>query len=74
MPGIDPKKLEANATLSDHLRFRPIPIWDPVPWWVFERLNERAVLDLAKIQITHQREVLTSQLKALEASEKLLGR
>ena len=69
---LDPKKLEAQATLSDHLKFRPIPIWDPVPWWYFEHLNVNERANLAKIQVQHQRELLQSQIKALDAAEKLL--
>jgi hypothetical protein len=65
-----PERLEP---LQQALQFRPRWNVDPVPWWIFERLDERVILDLARVQLQFQHDVLAAELKANEAGQKALG-
>lgn len=65
-----PERLEP---LQQALQFRPRWHVDPVPWWIFDRLDERVVIDLARVQLQYQHDVLSAELKAIEAGQKALG-
>jgi hypothetical protein len=64
----------ADAERRSRLEFRPWPHADPVPWpYLIDILEQRQILEIAKIQVQLHTEVLRAQLKAAEAVEKAIG-
>ena len=60
--------------LSSRLDFRPLPHVDPVPWpYLIDILEQRQIVEIARIQVQLHKEVLQAQLKATEAIEKGLA-
>jgi hypothetical protein len=56
------------------LEFRPWPHADPVPWpYLIDILEQRQILEIAKVQVQLHKEVLQAQLKAAELVEKAIG-
>ena len=70
---IPPRPAAGPADLNQLLHFNPHIIADPVPWWYLQHLDQGALGKLAQISMQHQKEVLTSQTKALEAAMKAMG-
>lgn len=66
-------KPERIENLQEVLKFRPRWHFDPVPWWFFERLDEKVVLELAKVHVQFQVDALQAELKAVQAAQKALG-
>lgn len=60
--------LPPRAELNELLQFRPHPIGDPVPWWLFQELEKNVLVELAQISLQRQREELAVQSKALDAA------
>ena len=67
---LNPQRVEG---LQESLRFRPRWHFDPVPWWFFERLDEKVLADLARVQLQFQADALTAELKAVQAAQKAIG-
>jgi hypothetical protein len=55
-----------HEEISEILRFKPWPPWDPVPWWILRYLDERAVRNLAVIQLEAQHAALELQMKTID--------
>jgi hypothetical protein len=66
--------LKPRADLHEILQFRPHPIGDPVPWWIFQELDKSVLTQLAHISLVRQKEELAAQTKALDAAIKIIGR
>lgn len=62
-----------DSKLASALRFRPWPIWDPVPWLI-DVLDKQKLIEIARIQLDLHQENLKAQLKAAEAMQKAIGR
>ena len=66
--------MSEKERLASRLEFRPFPHWDPVPWpYLIEILEQRHIVEIARVQLQLHKEHLQSQLKATEAIEKTLG-
>jgi hypothetical protein len=66
--------MSERERLSSRLEFRPLPHVDPVPWpYLIEILEQRHILEIARVQVQLHKEVLQAQLRATEAIEKTLG-
>jgi len=65
--------LSPRAELNELLHFRPHPIGDPVPWWLFQELDKKVLVELAQISLVRQKEELAAQAKALDAAMKAIG-
>lgn len=64
----------ADIERLSRLEFRPWPHADPVPWpYLIDILEQRQILEIAKIQVGLHRDMLQAQLKAAELVEKALG-
>jgi hypothetical protein len=60
--------------LASRLDFRPIPIWDPVPWpYLVDILDNRQIVEIARIQVQLHRETMQAHIRATEAFEKVLS-
>ena len=68
-----PESLE-TAGLAQAFRWRPGPIWDPVPDWLISRLDKSAVIDLARIQLDLGINVLKAQMDAAKKVQEVIGR
>jgi hypothetical protein len=66
--------LQPRTDLHDILQFRPHPVGDPVPWWIFQHLDQNVLTQLAQISLQRQREELAAQTKALDAAIKAVGK
>jgi hypothetical protein len=68
--------LEPN--IAPVFRFDPDWVKDPVPDWIFRRLDERVIADLSKVYFEARRTALTQELELVERVqaivEKGLGR
>ena len=62
-----------SSEMAEVLRFRVPPWFDPVPWFVWERLDQERVLALARVQMQLQRSILLAQQRALNEAIKILG-
>ena len=62
-----------NPELAEILRFRVPPWFDPVPWFVLERLNQDKLFALAKVQLQLQKSVLLAQQRAINQVMNVLG-
>jgi hypothetical protein len=62
--------------LANILQFRPPIWWDPVPDWIWRRLEDvldkRVLVELAAVQIEAQQAALQAQLDALGKTAGLL--
>jgi hypothetical protein len=56
----------ANEPLSELLRFRPHPAWDPVPPWLFQALDRVVLRDLAVISLERTRATAEINNRAIE--------
>ena len=64
---------DVRAITPEMLEFpiRPPINWDPIPWpWFFDKLDLKARLEIARVQLELQNQVLQAQI---EANEKLNG-
>jgi hypothetical protein len=66
--------LPPRTDLHDVLQFRPHPIGDPVPWWIFQHLDQGVLAQLAQISLQRQAEELAAQTKAVNAAIKVVGK
>ena len=66
--------LQPRADLAEILQWRPHPIGDPVPWWLFNELNKEILVELAQISLQRQVEDLAAQTKALNAAMKAISK
>jgi hypothetical protein len=66
--------LEPRADLAEILQWRPYPIGDPVPWWLFNEVDKATLVELAQISLARQVEELAVQTKALNAAIEVIGR
>jgi hypothetical protein len=66
--------MSETQRLSSRLDFRPMPHADPVPWpYLIDILEQRHLVEIARVQVQLHKEVLQAQLKATELIEKTLG-
>jgi len=65
----DTKDIQA---LAPALRWRPGPIFDPVPDWLISQLDRAAALKLAAIQMELGKNILQAQLNATAAAQEVL--
>ncbi len=65
---------ELQYKLPDELQFRPRWWWDPVPEWLLRHLEQETILELAKVQLEFQRELLTKQAEATGRVIEVIGR
>jgi len=66
--------LEPRADLAEILQWRPYPIGDPLPWWLFNEVDKATLVELAQISLARQVEELAVQTKALNAAIEVIGR
>ena len=64
----------AQDSIPDVLQFRPRWWWDPVPPWLVTQLDKGILIELARVQLHLQKEVLAAEQKALDASLQVLGK
>ena len=64
----------ADAARLSRLEFRPWPHADPVPWpYLIDILEQRQILEIARIQVQLHKDMLQAQLRAAEQVEKAIG-
>jgi hypothetical protein len=68
-----PPRTQIPSDLSDLLHFRPGPHVDPVPWWIFQHLDQTKINELAKISLQRQKEELAAHSKAVDAAIKAIS-
>lgn len=56
------------------LRFDPDWVFDPVPPWVFDRLDDDVLGELVSVQIEFSRRALQSRLELLDRVEQVVAR
>jgi len=64
--------LEKNE-MSELLRFRPNPIFDPVPWILVEQLEREQIMQIARIQLNYQIAINEAYGKAIQQVIELVG-
>lgn len=65
---------DQNSQLSPLFRWdRPI-YWDPVPDWIFKRLDQNVLTELFVRDLDLQRTILKEQLAALDAKAEIIQR
>ena len=57
--------------ISELFQWRPVPIYDPVPW-LLEYLEKEHIFEAARVQVDLQRAVLKAYGKALDQIEGVL--
>jgi hypothetical protein len=70
---VTPPRPTGPNDLNELLHFNPNIIVDPVPWWWLQQLDKAALSKLAQISMARHKEVLTAQLKALDAATRVIG-
>lgn len=64
----------ADAAKLSRLEFHPWPHADPVPWpYLIDILEQRQILEIARVQVQLHKDMLQAQLRAAEAVEKAIG-
>jgi hypothetical protein len=63
--------IQKEEQLSELFQFRPIPIYDPVPW-LLKYLEKEHIFQAARVQVELQRSMLTAYGKALDQIEGVL--
>ena len=61
-----------DIKLPEQLAFHPKFWWDPVPAFLIDRVDTLGLVELTKVQMKLQMNVLKSQLGALEESMKII--
>lgn len=64
----------AIDSIPDVLQFRPRWWWDPAPPWLVTQLDKNILIELARVQMQLQKEVLAAEQKAIDASLAVLGK
>ena len=59
--------------MSELLRFRPNPIFDPVPWILIEQLEREQIMQIGRIQLEFQTVVNEAYGKAIQQVSELVG-
>lgn len=59
--------------MSELLRFRPNPIFDPVPWILVEQLEREQLIQIARIQLNYQIAINEAYGKAIQQVNELVG-
>ena len=59
--------------MDERLHFHPKIWWDPIPPWLRERLDERVLVGLTKIQLQKQATILGAELQAVQETLKMIG-
>jgi hypothetical protein len=59
--------------MSELLRFRPNPIFDPVPWILVEQLEREQLIQIARIQLEYQIRINEAYGKAIQQVNELVG-
>jgi hypothetical protein len=65
---------ERPFELHEALRFRPKIWWDPVPDWLFPHLDRELVIELARVSLQLERNMLEVQLRGMDEISKVLER
>jgi hypothetical protein len=65
---------QSSAPLAQALRFRPWPQVDPVAPWLIDRLDPVQLVQLAKIELELQKQMLEAQLKATTQAIEIIGK
>lgn len=60
--------------LQEALRFRPKIWWDPVPDWIFTHLDREVLLDLARVSVRLQRDMLEVQMRGIDEITNVLDK
>lgn len=60
--------------LQEALRFRPKIWWDPVPDWLFQHLDREVLVDLARVSLSLQRDMLEVQMRGVDQISKVLDK
>jgi hypothetical protein len=63
--------IQKEEQLSELFQWRPIPIYDPVPW-LLKYLEKEHIFQAARVQVELQRSMLTAYGKALDQIEGVL--
>ena len=58
--------------IHEALQFRPWQIGDPVPWWLLSHLSKDTLVDLAKVQLEHQKAANTAYANYLNGVQNVL--
>jgi hypothetical protein len=66
--------MQLKDEMSELLRFRVNPIFDPVPWPILQYLEKEQLLEVARIQLEYQLAVNEAQGKAMEQVKGMLER
>jgi hypothetical protein len=62
-----------SPEIPEILRFKVPPWFDPVPWFIWERLDKEKVLALTRVQLQLQKSILLAQQRALNEAIKVIG-
>jgi hypothetical protein len=68
------KRTVTAQQLAQPFIFNPHILWDPPPWPWIDQLGPGAAQELARINLQHQKEVLTSQAKAVDQAIALINK
>ena len=68
------KQPQPTTPISELFQFRPRWWWDPVPDWIINRLDERVLVDIARVQLETQVQMLRLQAEATERVLETLGK
>ena len=60
------------GSLPELLQFRPKRWWDPVPDWLFQHLDREVIIELARVSVQVQKEMLDVQLRSIDAISQVL--
>ena len=58
--------------IADILRFNPEWWWDPVPPWIFTRLDDRAILRVSSMVLEQRAQMLEGQLQLIKEVNELV--
>lgn len=62
-----------SADMAEILRFKVPPWFDPVPWFIWERLDKEKMLALTRVQLQLHKSVLLAQQRTLNDAMKVIG-
>ena len=61
-----------SSEMTEMLRFRIPPWFDPVPWFIWERLDQETLVKLTAVQLQLQKSVLAAQMRAINQALNVL--
>jgi hypothetical protein len=59
--------------LPQVLGFHHVPIWDPGPEWIRERIDESALAKLVELHFEHTKQALQQQIELLDKQQAIIN-